>query len=56
MFFVTSTLHVHLMQWEDESVIASAVSKCDAAWASIHPDRVGFTSFYQMFTFNNQCD
>ncbi|OWM68702.1 hypothetical protein CDL15_Pgr024889 [Punica granatum] len=39
MFFVTSTLHVHLMQWEDENVIASAVSKCDEAWASIHPER-----------------
>ncbi|KAK4785505.1 hypothetical protein SAY86_002194 [Trapa natans] len=39
MFFVISTLHVHLMQWEDDSVIASAVSRCDEAWASIHPDK-----------------
>ncbi|CAM8883979.1 unnamed protein product [Rhodiola kirilowii] len=28
MFFVASTLHVHLMQWEDVSVVASAVTRC----------------------------
>ncbi|KAI4382684.1 hypothetical protein MLD38_008620 [Melastoma candidum] len=39
MFFATSMLHVHLMQWEDEAVVARAVGKCDEVWASIQPDR-----------------
>uniref|UniRef100_A0A7N0V5S2 Sister chromatid cohesion protein SCC4 n=1 Tax=Kalanchoe fedtschenkoi TaxID=63787 RepID=A0A7N0V5S2_KALFE len=39
MFFVSSTLHVHLMQWEDVSVVASAVNRCSQVWESIEPDK-----------------
>ncbi|CAM8882453.1 unnamed protein product [Rhodiola kirilowii] len=39
MFFVASTLHVHLMQWEDVSVVASAVTRCSQVWESIDPDK-----------------
>ncbi|KAL3719873.1 hypothetical protein ACJRO7_004800 [Eucalyptus globulus] len=39
MFFATSILHVHLMQWEDESTVERAVNNCDRAWASIPLDR-----------------
>ncbi|XP_048139998.1 sister chromatid cohesion protein SCC4 isoform X2 [Rhodamnia argentea] len=39
MFFATSILHVHLMQWEDESTVERAVHNCDKAWASIQLDR-----------------
>uniref|UniRef100_A0A7N0V3E4 Uncharacterized protein n=1 Tax=Kalanchoe fedtschenkoi TaxID=63787 RepID=A0A7N0V3E4_KALFE len=40
MFFISSTLHVHLMQWEDVSVVASAVNRCSQVWESIEPDKV----------------
>lgn len=40
MFFATSVLHVHLMQWEDESTVERAVHNCDRAWSSIQLDRV----------------
>lgn len=40
MFFATSILHVHLMQWEDESMIANSIGLCDLIWESIDPNRV----------------
>lgn len=40
MFFATSVLHVHLMQWDDGSLVESAVSRCNEVWESIDLDRV----------------
>lgn len=37
MFFATSVLHVHLMQWEDGSLVEGAVSRCNDVWESIDP-------------------
>ncbi|XP_058075251.1 sister chromatid cohesion protein SCC4 isoform X1 [Magnolia sinica] len=39
MFFATSMLHVHLMQWEDVSLVDKAVEKCNSIWESIQTDR-----------------
>nr|GEV31372.1 sister chromatid cohesion protein SCC4-like [Tanacetum cinerariifolium] len=39
MFFATSVLHVHLMQWEDGSLVEGAVSRCNDVWESIDPDK-----------------
>ncbi|KAK2644662.1 hypothetical protein Ddye_019857 [Dipteronia dyeriana] len=41
MFFSTSILHVHLMQWEDENLIAQAINQCNVIWESIDPNRRG---------------
>nr|AGG38121.1 maternal effect uncoordination 2-2 protein [Dimocarpus longan] len=41
LFFATSILHVHLMQWEDENLIANAINQCDLIWESIDPNRRG---------------
>ncbi|KAK9998990.1 hypothetical protein SO802_018593 [Lithocarpus litseifolius] len=35
MFFATSILHVHLMQWDDENLVEQAVNRCDQVWESI---------------------
>ncbi|KAJ0752573.1 hypothetical protein HanPI659440_Chr09g0325931 [Helianthus annuus] len=32
MFFATSVLHVHLMQWDDGSLVEGAVSRCNDVW------------------------
>lgn len=40
MFFATSVLHVHLMQWDDENLVEQAVNRCDHVWASIDPNKV----------------
>ncbi|XP_051131717.1 sister chromatid cohesion protein SCC4 isoform X2 [Andrographis paniculata] len=39
MFFATSILHVHLMQWESTSLVQESVSRCNAIWESIEPDK-----------------
>lgn len=39
MFFATSILHVHLVQWEDVKSVESAVNRCDEVWGSIDPDK-----------------
>ncbi|XP_040993384.1 sister chromatid cohesion protein SCC4 [Juglans microcarpa x Juglans regia] len=39
MFFATSVLHVHLMQWEDENLVEQAVNRCDHVWESIDPNK-----------------
>ncbi|KAL5580463.1 hypothetical protein UlMin_012905 [Ulmus minor] len=39
MFFATSILHVHLMQWNDENLVTAAVNKCDEIWESIEPEK-----------------
>ena len=40
MFFATSILHVHLMQWDDVNLVERAVNKCNEVWDSIEPDKV----------------
>lgn len=40
MFFATSILHVHLMQWDEDSLVEQAVNKCNEIWDSIGPDKV----------------
>ncbi|XP_045829878.1 sister chromatid cohesion protein SCC4-like [Trifolium pratense] len=39
MFFATSILHVHLMQWDDNNLVEQAVNKCNEIWESIQPDK-----------------
>ncbi|XP_059659915.1 sister chromatid cohesion protein SCC4 [Cornus florida] len=39
MFFATSILHVHLMQWDDVNLVERAVNKCNEVWESIEPDK-----------------
>lgn len=41
MFFATSLLHVHLMQWTDDNLVERAVNQCDEVWQTIPPDRRG---------------
>ncbi|KAJ0007480.1 hypothetical protein Pint_30700 [Pistacia integerrima] len=41
MFFATSILHVHLMQWDDDISVQIAMKKCDEVWKSIDPNRRG---------------
>ncbi|KAI9199061.1 hypothetical protein LWI28_026692 [Acer negundo] len=38
MFFATSILYVHLMQWEDENLIAQAINQCNVICESIDPN------------------
>ncbi|XP_027333798.1 sister chromatid cohesion protein SCC4 isoform X2 [Abrus precatorius] len=39
MFFATSILHVHLMQWDDDNLVEQAVNKCNEIWELIGPDK-----------------
>ncbi|CAI8585998.1 unnamed protein product [Vicia faba] len=39
MFFATSMLHVHLVQWDDNDLVEQAVKKCNEIWESIQPDK-----------------
>nr|XP_009620825.1 sister chromatid cohesion protein SCC4 isoform X1 [Nicotiana tomentosiformis]XP_016443320.1 PREDICTED: uncharacterized protein LOC107768693 isoform X1 [Nicotiana tabacum] len=39
MFFATSILHVHLMQWENESSVQDAVNRCNVIWKSIESEK-----------------
>ncbi|MED6204421.1 cohesin-loading factor complex subunit scc4 [Stylosanthes scabra] len=39
MFFATSILHVHLMQWDNDNLVEQAVKKCNDIWQSIEPDK-----------------
>ncbi|CAI0560539.1 unnamed protein product [Linum tenue] len=39
MFFATSILHVHLMQWPDDNLVQSALHRCDEIWGSLSPDK-----------------
>ncbi|GLT45154.1 hypothetical protein SLA2020_190070 [Shorea laevis] len=39
MFFTSSILHVHLMQWGDQTLVEQSVGRCDDVWKTIHPDR-----------------
>ncbi|KAL9236853.1 hypothetical protein vseg_011475 [Gypsophila vaccaria] len=34
MYFATSMLHVHIMQWDDVSLVEQALLKCDEVWNS----------------------
>ena len=46
MFFATSILHVHLMQWDDVNLVERAVNNCHVVWDSIQPDKVSPNVFY----------
>ncbi|KAL2930953.1 Sister chromatid cohesion protein SCC4 [Bienertia sinuspersici] len=39
MFFATSILHVHLMQWDDMELVERALTKCDEVWESLELDK-----------------
>lgn len=39
MFFATSVLHVHLMQWADVNLVDRAVNRCNILWDSIEPEK-----------------
>ncbi|KAL4587868.1 hypothetical protein LXL04_000743 [Taraxacum kok-saghyz] len=39
MFFATSVLHVHLMQWDDGTLVENAVNRCNDIWESIDTDK-----------------
>uniref|UniRef100_A0A1D1Z995 MAU2 chromatid cohesion factor n=1 Tax=Anthurium amnicola TaxID=1678845 RepID=A0A1D1Z995_9ARAE len=39
MFFATSALHVHLLQWEDTSLVQKALLRCSEIWESIPSDQ-----------------
>ncbi|KAG6739076.1 hypothetical protein POTOM_058718 [Populus tomentosa] len=52
MFFATSVLHVHLMQWYDDNSVQSALRRCDDLWESLGPDRVKGTMPW--FAFYNE--
>ncbi|KAG5585962.1 hypothetical protein H5410_046396 [Solanum commersonii] len=39
MFFATSILHVHLMQWENESSVRDALNRCNVIWESIELEK-----------------
>ncbi|CAH9114317.1 unnamed protein product [Cuscuta epithymum] len=39
MFFATSILHVHLMQWNNASVVQEDVKRCNLIWESIDSDK-----------------
>ncbi|XP_028752776.1 sister chromatid cohesion protein SCC4 isoform X3 [Neltuma alba] len=39
MFFATSILHVHLMQWDDDKLVELAVNKCNEIWESIESNK-----------------
>ncbi|KAJ9167418.1 hypothetical protein P3X46_022072 [Hevea brasiliensis] len=39
MFFATSVLHVHLMQWCDDNLVQSALNRCDVLWDSLGSER-----------------
>lgn len=39
MFFATSSLHVHVMQWDNTSLVAESIARCNVVWESIEPDK-----------------
>ncbi|KAF9591894.1 hypothetical protein IFM89_009502 [Coptis chinensis] len=39
MFFATSMLHVHVIQWGDTNVVESALQRCTEVWELISPDK-----------------
>ncbi|KAL8087631.1 sister chromatid cohesion protein SCC4 [Apium graveolens] len=39
MFFATSILHVHLMLWDDVTLVEQAVNRCNVVWDSIPLDK-----------------
>lgn len=51
MFFATSLLHVHLMQWTDDNLVERAVNQCDEVWQTIPPDRVSWLLLHYSICF-----
>ncbi|KAG6401341.1 hypothetical protein SASPL_138194 [Salvia splendens] len=39
MFFATSILHVHVIQWDSTSLVEESVNGCNLIWESIEPDK-----------------
>ncbi|GFP98752.1 maU2 chromatid cohesion factor homolog [Phtheirospermum japonicum] len=63
MFFATSILHVHVMQWESTNLVEESVSRCNMIWESIEPDKrqhcVGLLFYHellQLFYLLRICD
>jgi len=46
MFFATSMLHVHLMQWDDVNLVERALVKCDEVWESFDLNKVTSCFFF----------
>ncbi|KAI9123985.1 hypothetical protein K1719_005285 [Acacia pycnantha] len=51
MFFATSILHVHLMQWDDDKLVEQAVNKCNKIWDSIESNEVSAAIPYLAYCF-----
>lgn len=51
MFFATSILHVHLMQWDDDKLVEQAVNKCNEIWESIESNKVSADIPYLAYCF-----
>lgn len=47
MFFATSILHVHVMQWDSTSLVEESVNGCNLIWESLEPEKVSY-----VFTFS----
>ncbi|KAL3616254.1 cohesin-loading factor complex subunit scc4 [Castilleja foliolosa] len=63
MFFATSILHVHVMQWESTNQVEESVNRCNVIWESIEPDKrqhcVGILFYHellQLFYLLRICD
>ncbi|KAL1541017.1 sister chromatid cohesion protein SCC4 [Salvia divinorum] len=39
MFFATSILHVHVIQWDSTSLVEESVNGCNLIWESLEPDK-----------------
>ncbi|KAJ8751443.1 hypothetical protein K2173_016653 [Erythroxylum novogranatense] len=52
MFFATSVLHVHLMQWYDDNLVQIALRRCDELWELLGPDKreqcLGLFFYYEL--------
>lgn len=46
MFFATSILHVHVMQWDSTRLVEESVNGCNLIWESLEPDKVSFLTFF----------
>ncbi|KAG6403536.1 hypothetical protein SASPL_135760 [Salvia splendens] len=63
MFFATSILHVHVIQWDSTSLVEESVNGCNLLWESIEPDKkqqcLGLLFYHellQLFYLLRMCD
>lgn len=55
MFFATSILHVHVIQWDSTSLVEESVNGCNLIWESIEPDKVSYVlTFFHIAMFFSQ--